>query len=131
MTPGWILYLLEYANFFSILLLVGGVLCFISYGLDTSDPSNLYLGVVLFLVVVISSTFSFLQGRASRKVMEGFRNMVPKKCKVLRGGAAAVLDSWELVPGDVVEFQVGNGQGQFHMCAHLSHHPLSVQKSLV
>jgi hypothetical protein len=39
----------RYANFFSILLLAGGVLCFIAYALDRADPSNLYLGIVLIV----------------------------------------------------------------------------------
>lgn len=46
-----------YADVFMILLLVGGVLCFVAFGIDTSDLTNLYLGVVLVLVVVISATF--------------------------------------------------------------------------
>lgn len=43
-----------YADVFMILLLVGGALCFVAYGIDQSDPTNLYLGVVLVLVVVLS-----------------------------------------------------------------------------
>jgi hypothetical protein len=42
------------ADLFMILLLFGGMLCFVAYGVDQSDPTNLYLGVVLVLVVVIS-----------------------------------------------------------------------------
>jgi sodium/potassium-transporting ATPase subunit alpha len=34
--------------------------------------------------------------------------LVPKKCKVLRDGAMAVLDASELVPGDIVEYQEGD-----------------------
>ena len=53
-TPWWIKYLMCYADLFMLLLLFGGVLCFVAYGVDQSDPTNLYLGVVLFLVVIIS-----------------------------------------------------------------------------
>ncbi len=45
--PAWLLYLMQYANFFSILLIIGGILCFVAYALDKSDASNLYLGIVL------------------------------------------------------------------------------------
>jgi hypothetical protein len=60
------LYLEQYTNFFSLLLIAGGVLCFVAYGIDQSDPSNLYLGVVLILVVFISSTFAYFQEAKSQ-----------------------------------------------------------------
>ncbi len=31
--------------------------------------------------------------------MEGFKKLVPKKCKVLRDGTVMILDAEELVPG--------------------------------
>lgn len=104
----FIKFLLQFTNFFSLLLLGGGVLCFIGYGLDGSDDTNLYLGVVLVSVVLITATFSHFQESKSEKIMEGFKSMVPKKCKVYRGGAMQIVDAVELVPGDIVELQDGD-----------------------
>ncbi|KAI8105250.1 hypothetical protein M9435_000418 [Picochlorum sp. BPE23] len=106
--PWWVKYLEQYANVFMILLLFGGVLCFVAYGIDQSDPTNLYLGVVLFLVVFISATFSYLTEAKADSVMEGFKKLVPKKCKVLRDGNISIIEAEELVPGDVVEFGDGD-----------------------
>ena len=50
------------------------------------DQTNLYLGVVLFTVVMITATFSFLQEAKSEAIMEGFKSMIPKKCKAIRDG---------------------------------------------
>lgn len=55
--PRWIKYLMCYADVFMILLLVGGVLCFVAFSIDQSDLTNLYLGVVLFLVVFLSGVY--------------------------------------------------------------------------
>ena len=108
-TPWYIKFLLQFSNFFALLLLGGGVLCFVGYSIDSEkDQTNLYLGVVLFAVVMITATFSFLQEAKSEKIMEGFKNMIPKKCKAIRGGKAVVVDAWELVPGDVVELNDGD-----------------------
>ncbi|EFJ52783.1 hypothetical protein VOLCADRAFT_78789 [Volvox carteri f. nagariensis] len=108
--PAWwvVLYLEQYTNFFSLLLIAGGILCFIAYGIDQSDASNLYLGAVLIAVVFISSTFAYFQEAKSQAIMDGFKSLIPKKCKVVRDGAANVLDAVELVPGDLVEFQEGD-----------------------
>jgi len=44
------------ANFFAILLWAGAILCFIAYGIYPSDPSNLYLGIVLIAIIFIGTT---------------------------------------------------------------------------
>ena len=106
--PWWIKYLKCYADVFMMLLLFGGVLCFVAYGIDQSDPANLYLGVVLIMVVFISATFGYLTESKADSVMEGFKKLVPKKTKVLRDGNISIIDAEELVPGDVVDFGDGD-----------------------
>ncbi|KAL4422112.1 hypothetical protein ABPG77_003397 [Micractinium sp. CCAP 211/92] len=107
-TPWWIKYLSYYADVFMILLLFGGVLCFVAYGIDQSDATNIYLGAVLIIVVVASATFGYYTESKAEGVMEGFKKLVPKKCKVLRDGTVMILDAEELVPGDLVELNDGD-----------------------
>lgn len=108
-TPAWLKFLLQFTNFFSLLLLGGGTLCFIGYGIDRDkDKVNLSLGIVLYVVVTITSTFSFLQEQKSENIMEGFKNMIPKKCKSIRDGDIVIIDAQELVPGDIVELNDGD-----------------------
>jgi len=107
--PWYIKYLLQFANFFAILLMAGGALCFIGYAIDPDkDPTNLYLGVVLFLVVFITATFSYLQEAKSEAIMEGFAKLIPKQTHVTRNGQVSVVDAAELVPGDVVTLNDGD-----------------------
>lgn len=106
--PWWLKYLAQFTNFFALLLMFGGLLCFIGFGINQSDPSNLYLGVVLWAVVLITATFSYMQESKSEKIMEGFKTLIPKKCKALRDGAPAILDAEELVPGDIVDLGDGD-----------------------
>ena len=68
----------------------------------------MFLGIVLYAVVTITATFSYLQEAKSEKIMEGFKNMIPKKCKCIRDGKNTVVDAWELVPGDVVDLLDGD-----------------------
>lgn len=76
----------ELTSFFAILLWVGSVLCFIAYFLDSSDPSNLYLGIVLAVVNLITGVVTFFQNAKSDSIMEGFKNFIPPMCKALRNG---------------------------------------------
>lgn len=58
-TPWYIVFLKELTGFFSLLLWTASILCFIGYALAPSDPSNLYLGLVLAIVVFLTGCFSF------------------------------------------------------------------------
>ena len=40
--------------------------------------------------------------------MEGFKNLIPKKCRVLRDGTTQVIDAVDLVPGDIVDMSDGD-----------------------
>lgn len=76
--PEWLKYLEQFTNFFALLLIAGGVLCFISFAINQDDRTNVYLGSVLILVVLITGTFTYFQEAKSERIMEGFKNMVPK-----------------------------------------------------
>jgi len=41
------------------MLEAGSVMCFIAWGVRPEAPDNLYIGVVLILLVVITGLFSF------------------------------------------------------------------------
>lgn len=47
-------------------------------GKRISNTKQLYLGMVLVLVVVITGIFSYMQERKSSKVMESFKNLIPQ-----------------------------------------------------
>ena len=57
------------ANFFAILLWCGAILCFIAYGISSEDPSNLYLGIVITVIVNLSTFIEFMQNRKSKALM--------------------------------------------------------------
>lgn len=57
--PWYVMLFHELTSFFALLLWAGSILCFIAYGLDSSDPSNLYLGIVLAIVVFLTGVVTF------------------------------------------------------------------------
>lgn len=105
--PWWVLLLHEWSAPFALMLWAGSALCFIAYGLDPSDPSNLYLGIVLAFVISLSGIITFLQNAKSDSVMEGFKNFIPLKCKVLRDGKVDEVPASKLVTGDIIVVKNG------------------------
>eukprot|EP00168_Porphyra_purpurea_P021283 TRINITY_DN93_c0_g1_i3.p1 TRINITY_DN93_c0_g1~~TRINITY_DN93_c0_g1_i3.p1 ORF type:complete len:606 (+),score=259.77 TRINITY_DN93_c0_g1_i3:390-2207(+) len=106
--PWWYKLLMQFINFFAILLEVAAVMSFVGYALDPSAPDNLYLGVVLTIVVVVTALFTFFQEFKSEKTMEKFANFLPPKTVVRRGGSASQVDAASLVVGDVIEVKLGD-----------------------
>ena len=56
---------------FNYLLMIGSVLCYLVYGLQTdkTDKSNLYLAIVLDVVILITAIFNFQQTSKAGAIM--------------------------------------------------------------
>ena len=96
-----------------MLLWLGAVLCFIAYSIQATTmeqppDDNLYLGIVLTAVVVITGIFSYYQESKSSKIMESFKNMVPQYALCLRDGEKVTIQATELTLGDIVEVKFGD-----------------------
>jgi sodium/potassium-transporting ATPase subunit alpha len=71
---------------FALLLWIGGILCFVAYALSPTDQSNLYLGVVLIIIVILTSLLTFYQNMKSEAIMDSFKNFIPPQTIVIREG---------------------------------------------
>lgn len=106
-TPEWLKYWRELTGFFCLLLWAGSLMCFVSYAIQYSQD-NLYLGVILALVVLVTGTFSYYQNFQSSNLMESFKNMMPTMITVIREGKAQKIDAALLVRGDLVVLKGGD-----------------------
>jgi sodium/potassium-transporting ATPase subunit alpha len=112
-TPEWVKFCRNLFGGFSTLLWIGAILCFVAYTIECTtndDPAedNLYLGVVLALVVIITGVFQYYQESKSDAIMESFKNMVPQQALAIRDGEKKAVVARELVLGDVVEVKGGD-----------------------
>merc|ERR1712018_341316 len=76
--------------------------------MEQPPDDNLYLGIVLTAVVVITGIFSYYQESKSSKIMESFKNMVPQYALCLRDGEKVTIQATELTLGDIVEVKFGD-----------------------
>eukprot|EP01017_Pseudomicrothorax_dubius_P041509 TRINITY_DN664_c0_g1_i2.p1 TRINITY_DN664_c0_g1~~TRINITY_DN664_c0_g1_i2.p1 ORF type:complete len:1181 (-),score=249.42 TRINITY_DN664_c0_g1_i2:124-3630(-) len=106
--PWYIKLFHELTGMFSLMLWAGGCLCFVAFGLAPEDPSNLYLGIVLFVVVILTGLVTFFQNAKSEAIMESFKNFIPPKTRVLRDAEWKSIEATKLVPGDIVSVKMGD-----------------------
>lgn len=112
-TPEWLKFCKQLFGGFAMLLWIGAVLCFIAYSIQTSQMENvpgdnLYLGIVLTGVVVVTGCFSYYQEAKSSRIMDSFKDMVPQYGLAIRGGEKLNLKASEMVLGDIVEVKFGD-----------------------
>lgn len=83
----WSLILLkEMANPFALLLWAGAILAFVAYCLTPDDPSNLYLGIVLIVVILFVGFMTFYGNIKSAAIMAPFKDFIPPSTIVIRDG---------------------------------------------
>ena len=100
-------YMRQFRNFFSILLTIGALLSFLGEYLEPGQ-GNLYIGIALAVVVILNSTFTFVQEYQAAKTMESFRQLLPPRAKVLREGKIREILASELVVGDIILLEEGD-----------------------
>lgn len=107
--PAIVQFLLTMTGLFNYLLWIGAALSFLCYGLqpDKRDKSNMYLGIVLIVVIILTAIFSYYQNSKSAALMAQFKNFIPPAAEVYRDGQKKKIDASTLVPGDIVEITNG------------------------
>ena len=78
-----------------------------AYALSPTDPSNLYLGVVLIVIVIATSSMTFYQNMKSEAIMSSFKDFIPPQTIVIREGIERTIDATELVRGDLIKIDLG------------------------
>ncbi|XP_045105773.1 sodium/potassium-transporting ATPase subunit alpha-like isoform X1 [Portunus trituberculatus] len=112
-TPEWVKFCKNLFGGFSLLLWIGAILCFIAYSIEAAseeEPNNdnLYLGIVLTAVVIITGIFSYYQESKSSRIMESFKNLVPQYAIVIREGEKLNVQAEELCIGDIIDVKFGD-----------------------
>ncbi len=107
--PWWVKLLSHMWGLFPGLLWGASILCFIAYGIDQDAVDNLYLGIVLATVVVLTGIFSFIQDYKADAIMQGFKKLTPTKTTVFREGKdRPKYPATQIVAGDIVKVKSGD-----------------------
>ena len=106
--PMWLLFLLQFTSYLMILLQLTCLSAFILFAIDPSNYSNLYLGILLFIVIVVTGYETFSSEAKADNLMAEFKNLVPEKALVIRDGKLGLCPATDLVVGDIVKIKLGD-----------------------
>jgi Ca2+-transporting ATPase len=98
--PWWKRLLEQFNNILMLILIVAAVA---SLGLGHLLDAAAILGVVVIIALI-----GFLQEGKAEQALEGIRNMLSPRAKVIRDDKRQEIDAEELVPGDIVLMESGD-----------------------
>jgi P-type Ca2+ transporter type 2C len=64
-------------------------------------------GYVVLVLILINISIGFYLEYSAEKRIKGIRNLIQYQCKVIRNGSEVIIDSKELVPGDIIQLEDG------------------------
>ncbi len=98
--PLWHKFLMQFADFMVLILIVASL---ISAALGDWIES-----VVILAIVVVNAILGVYQEGQAEKAIEALQKLSSPRARVLRGGRQELVDSEDLVPGDVVLLEAGD-----------------------
>ncbi|HWT74577.1 MAG TPA: calcium-translocating P-type ATPase, PMCA-type [Mobilitalea sp.] len=95
----------QFADFMIIILIFAAIISFIVSYLDGEpdfvDP------VIILLIITVNATLGVMQEARAEKALEALKKMSAPSAHVLREGKVSVIESSELVPGDIILLETG------------------------
>ncbi len=97
----WKILVAQFNNLLVILLIVASLLSF--------QLGSYRDGIVLAIIVMLNGFIGFYQDWKSENILESLKSLIAEKCNVIRSGKSRQVPVEDLVPGDVVIINEGDG----------------------
>ncbi len=95
-----------------LILLIAAIVSLVLTIINNANPSNEKESfadvIIITAVVILNATLSVIQEGRAEKSLKALQNMTKARAKVLRDGTVSIIDSSELVVGDVVSIEAGD-----------------------
>ncbi len=101
-----IIFLNQFKNFLVIVLILAAIASFAIGFLPGQEPE--YENAILILIIVFfNGIFGFIQDYKAEKSIEALKEINTSKARVIRSGKQHLINSEDLVPGDIVLIESG------------------------
>jgi sodium/potassium-transporting ATPase subunit alpha len=105
--PELLKFLRQLTNLLALLLWCGAGLSFAAEYLVPGQGS-LAIAIALIGVVLLNGTFSYWQVHKAEAIMESFREMLPRRARVVRDGLMLDVPASDIVRGDLLALEEGD-----------------------
>lgn len=95
----------QFKSFMIIVLIVAGV---ISGVIGVIEGEGFTDAIIILAIVLINAVIGVAQEAKAEKSLDALKRMSAPHCKVIRNGMKQIIESRDLVPGDLVELETGD-----------------------
>lgn len=97
----------QFKDVMIIILLAAAAVSF-AIALKEGDAMEFFEPALILLIVVLNAVIGVIQESRAEKALDALKNMSAPKARVIRGGKERMIDSKELVPGDIIRLEAGD-----------------------
>lgn len=97
----------QFKDVMIIILLIAAAISF-AIACVEKNPKEFFEPLLILLIVVINAIMGVIQESKAEKALEALKSMSAPRSRVMRDGEEKIIDSAELVPGDIIHLEAGD-----------------------
>ena len=100
-------FLEQFKDVMILILLAAAIISFV-IAIVEKDPGELFEPILILLIVVINAVMGVVQESKAEKALEALKSLSSPHARVIRNGVEKVIDSKDLVIGDIIKLEAGD-----------------------
>lgn len=97
----------QFKDVMILILLAAAAVSFV-IACTEGNPSEFFEPGLIVLIVILNAIMGMLQESKAEKALDALKNMSALHARVVRDGQEKVIDSTDLVPGDIIHLEAGD-----------------------
>ncbi len=104
-TTLWQKFVAQFKSFMIIVLLIAAAISGVTGYMNGEGMTD---ALIILVILVANAIIGMVQESKAEKSLDALERMAAPRCKVVRNGERRIIESRELVPGDIVEIETGD-----------------------
>lgn len=104
-TTLWQKFVAQFKSFMIIVLLIAAAISGVTGYMNGEGMTD---ALIILVILVANAIIGIVQESKAERSLDALERMAAPRCKVVRDGERRIIESRELVPGDIVEIETGD-----------------------
>lgn len=97
----------QFKDVMIIILIIAAIISF-AIAIIEGNPREFFEPVLILIIVILNAIMGVLQESKAEKALDALKSLSAPHARVIRGGEEKIIDSVELVPGDIIHLEAGD-----------------------